>query len=491
MFQLSFLLLLWLPFIAPTTFYVINDIHYDPNYKSSLPPSSNLCRGISHPVKNTHYEEFPNLKANPLKDSSFKPSIFGQFGCDSSLKLMEIMLDQLKKQDPNPDIIYLPGDFVAHGYAQDKTLIVSNKTYNILLDVHSNISQQIKIRFPNALIIPSLGNNDHEFHDQVPDLKQKYSFYNFLFDTWFEDHIPNSKLTNLAEIRSTFLDGGFYRVDFSDELSIFSMNTVYFTKGNDDTTDPAAAMNQMNWLRAHLASIKTNEPNRKAIITYHVLPGYKYNGGASKLWDESYVVEFDDILQEYNSVILTVVTAHTHSHSIRAYKQESKQGLFEKKPSYGPTIVCPSITPIYLNNPGFTSIEIGSESEIYKLKSVKFSYLNLEKLNTQINPEKITNFSSFFFDIIVEKEYGLADFSSESIGSFISNLKDNDDLLKKFLVFSLGFPLEVPYKNDTLGIFQAMGLMNQKNGVWQFDSNERKMLICTLKHLKQADYEAC
>ena len=491
MFKLSFLILLSLPFLTPISFYVLNDIHYDPNYNSLIPPSSNLCRGPSYAPVTSHFEEFPLLKTNPLLISELKPSIFGQFGCDSPAKLLEIMLDELLLKDPNPDIIYLPGDFVGHGYSQDKTSSFSNGTYNILLDILYNVSQEIKIRFPKALIIPSVGNNDPEFHYQVPDLEEKYSFYNFLYDTWFQDHIPNSQLKNLAEIQSTFIEGGFYRVDFSDELSIFAMNTVYFSKKNDETNDPGAAMDQIEWLKAQLANIKSNEPNRKAIITYHIIPGYKYDGSAARMWNDSYVVEFDGILQEYSDIILTVVAAHTHANSLRAYKQETTQGFLGEKPSYGPTIVCPSITPIYLNNPGFTYIGIGSESQNYKLESVKFSYLNLEKLNTEENPEKITDFSPFFFDIIVEKEYGLTDYSASSIGDFIADLKVNDDLMKKFLVFSLGFPLEEPYGDEALGVYQAMGLVSQSSGTWEFVSKERKQFICILKHMKQADYQAC
>lgn len=486
------ILLVLLPLISCTSFYVLNDIHFDPNYNANLTPNDNLCRGNTSQINfDAIYEEFPILKTSHHLYENQNSSEFGQFGCDSPYQLVTIMLDQVLKNDASPDIIYLPGDFVGHGYSQDPTSTTSNQTYNVLLDILYNISQEIKIRFPDTLIVPAVGNNDPEFHYQVPDTQDKIDYYEFLFQTWFIDHVPNSKLPNLDEIKSTFLDGGYYRADFSDELSVFSLNTLYFSKKNSEDNDPQTAEDQLNWLKTQLTNIKNNEPQRKVIITYHILPGYKYNGSGARMWNDSYVVEFDSIVQQFNDILVTIVAAHTHSNSLRSYKLETSSGFLGTKPSYGTTIVCPSVTPIYLNNPGFTLIDLENASDSYAIESVKFTYLNLQKLNQDVQTKKIEDFSGYFFDILVEKEYSLSDYSSDSLGNFIGNLKDDDDLFLKFLIYSLGFPLEQPYYDQALNVYQAMGLVSSSSGSWDIVKSERGQFICILKHMKQDDYQAC
>ena len=497
MLKTTLFIVLLLPFISSVSFYVLNDIHFDPFYDPSLPPSDNLCRGNSSLIDGSKsYDEFPLLKNHPELLAGLAASEYGQYGCDSPHQLIQVMLDQVKAKDPNPDIIYLPGDFVGHGYSQDPTSAFSNSTYNVLLDILYNVSQEIKIRFPNTLIIPAVGNNDPEFHYQVPDATDKTSYYSFLYDTWFLDHLPNSKLANLEEIKATFLDGGYYRVDYDDQLSIFSLNTVYFSKKNDEDLDPTAANTQLAWLSAQLKSIRSNEPNRKAIITYHILPGYKYNGGAAHMWNETFAITYDGLLQDYDDIIIGIVTAHTHANSIRAAKLEtsttSKFLGSSKKPSYGSTIVCPSVTPIYLNNPGFTLIGIEQTNSFYAVNTVEFTYLNLEKLNqAALKTPKISDFSGYFFDILVAQEYGLADFSATSIGDFITQLKTDDDLFKKFLIYSNGYPLEEPYSDEALNIYAQMGLVTQSGSDWSIVASERQQYICILKHIKQDDYKSC
>jgi len=493
-------LIAFLVSISCTSFYVLNDIHYDPFYSPNLTPLPNMCRpDIQDPSILSHLiDEFPLFNTSTHLFHGNKGSIYGQFGCDSPYELIKVMLDEVLEKNSQPDIIYLPGDFVGHGYSQDAGGNFSNQTYEVLLNILYNVSAELKIRFPNTLIIPAVGNNDPEFHYQVPDVEEKYSYYDFLFETWFLDHEPNSKLSNLNQIKSTFLDGGYYRVDYSDSLSIFSLNTVYFSKKNDNTNDPGTALNQMNWLSSHLADIKANDPNRKVIITYHIIPGYKYNGSGARMWNDTYAVQFDQLVQDYNDIIVTVVAAHVHSNSLRAYKLETSTKSKSRflslttKPSYGPTIVCPSVTPIYLNNPGFTLIDIEEESNGPVVENVVFTYLNLDLLNNDSKLHRVKDLSPYFFDILVKSEYGLADFSAESIGDLIIRMKTDDNLVLKYLAYSLGFQLEEPYYDQALNVYAEMGLVTGGNGTaWSLDSSERDQFICTLKHIKQDDYKSC
>ncbi len=82
--------------------------------------------------------------------------------------------------------------------------------------------------FPDTVLIISLGNNDYKYHYQTPSELYKQDYYSFLFDQYFLQHPKNSKLPELETIKKTFMKGGYFRVDISDNLSVLSMNTLMY-----------------------------------------------------------------------------------------------------------------------------------------------------------------------------------------------------------------------------------------------------------------------
>ena len=79
--------------------------------------------------------------------------------------------------------------------------------------MHKNFSILAAQYLPNAILLPNFGNNDFKFHYQAPTMADKKEFFETIFDYWFLQHPTNSKLLNLNLIKSTFLMGGFYRVN--------------------------------------------------------------------------------------------------------------------------------------------------------------------------------------------------------------------------------------------------------------------------------------
>lgn len=77
------------------------------------------------------------------------------------------------------------------------------------------------------MIVPTIGNNDYWFHDQSPYESDKAEYFGFLYEQWF----PESK--GSESIKETFLYGGYYRVDYTDNLSILALNTMYYNDAND------------------------------------------------------------------------------------------------------------------------------------------------------------------------------------------------------------------------------------------------------------------
>lgn len=483
---------------APLSLLVITDIHLNPLYDGSYDSSTNCMSG---PLATSKSEFTTILSKSNSPSSSF--SSYSKYGCDPSEKLITIVLDEVQRRNPNPDIILLAGDFIAHGFSQNPTKKFNNQTFNELIDIHRQAMKIIRGRFGNSLIIPSVGNNDNELHYEVPGVKEKGRWYDFLYELWFEESQSELIQQNLGLIKETFFNGGYYRIDINGQLSVVALNTLYFSKKNYAENDPVAANNQLDWLTSVLEDIKHNEPLRKVIFTCHIQPGYKYEGSATREWNETFIKKFNSILLNYDEQIVGGICSHTHLSSVRSFKsvtslEASLKNMKKNKvalkvgnaKNYGATLISPSITTIDLSNPGVSFVGIDIKTERYVFKNMKYLYLNLEKLNNDPNSEKITNFTPFFFDIDFNSQFSLNDLSASNLDTFIKNLSNDDDLLRSYLATTVGYPNEEPYFSKAMNIFAAFGLIKDVSTL-KVDSSEKQQYLCILKNMAQQDYLDC
>lgn len=91
------------------------------------------------------------------------------------------------------------------------------------------------------MIVPSFGNNDPKYHYLGLNNDDKEEYYSALYHAWFETIPKNSKLPNLKDIKQSFMNGGYYRVDIDSKLTILSTNTLYWNKKNDPTNQGTIA----------------------------------------------------------------------------------------------------------------------------------------------------------------------------------------------------------------------------------------------------------
>ena len=139
------------------------------------------------------------------------------------------------------------------------------------MDLHEDVGDLLAKYLPNTLIIPSYGNNDWLFHYQYPDGDHKSDFLSKMYKNWFLKQPKASKNPDLEKWSETFMEGGYYMVNFTDNFSILSLNTLMFNTNllaiNDKGFD---ANKQLDWLENHLNS---SAPNHRFVLTYHIYPG--------------------------------------------------------------------------------------------------------------------------------------------------------------------------------------------------------------------------
>jgi Calcineurin-like phosphoesterase len=500
MYYFFYVFLLLLPLslsVTPLSVLVLTDIHLNPQYDGNFDYTTNC---MANPIFYDFSTQNAQLK---IESSANGYSSYSKYGCDPSERLISIVLDEAKKRNGNPDIVLVAGDFIGHGFSQDLDQKFNNQTFTELIQIHQKTMSLIRERFGNSLIIPSVGNNDNEFHYEVPLENEKGKWYDFLYGLWFEESQSLAIQQNLASIKETFINGGYYKVDVNEQLSVIALNTLYYSKKNDEDNDPVAANLQFEWLQNVLEEIKNNQPLKKILITFHIQPGYKYEGSGTREWNDTYVQTFNDILLKYDNQIIGTVCSHTHLSSIRSFKAKSSMQLIKKSlknknfffstenaKNYGASLISPSITTIDYSNPGVSFINIDIKTQRYVFKNLKYLFLNLDKLNKNPDSEQITDFSPFFYDIDLNAQFGLTDLSAKSIDDFTQNLTNDDDLFKNYLATTVGYPLEEPYFTNSMKIFADFGLIKDISSL-KVDSSERQQYICIMTNMVQQDYLDC
>jgi len=58
-------------------------------------------------------------------------------------------------------------------------------------------------------------------------------FYGDLYDILFKNVSANMKASNIEEIHTTFMNGGYYRFDLDSEVSVLSVNSIVINNENN------------------------------------------------------------------------------------------------------------------------------------------------------------------------------------------------------------------------------------------------------------------
>jgi hypothetical protein len=97
----------------------------------------------------------------------------------------------------------------------------------------------------------TFGNNDAYVHDSAIFQEDKQAYYSFLYNLWFQNHPANRRFAT-PELQRTFMDGGYYRVNFDANVSILAYNSMESSSDQDKTQIGPEKQNAFNWLNSAL-----------------------------------------------------------------------------------------------------------------------------------------------------------------------------------------------------------------------------------------------
>jgi hypothetical protein len=271
----------------------VTDPHIDPFYTAGAPTSNCYCRAHKKcPARPS--------SASCQAGGSGGAGIFGdaEADCETPQNLLTSSLAYASEMKPAVPIVLFTGDFCAYmletpcnNSAQGVT--PGSSRYG-LLECITDAYNSVKAAFPNALVLPSLGNHDTVVLEYAPG-KSAAAFasseaMNWLYapvaDLWAQpqsigcSNNPKRKdLFSCAEANRTLLLGGYYATRLSlgtMHVTVLSLNTNYWSLDSNpalaDTKGEAYLLGQgmFDWAESQLAQAAVR--GDKAIILGHIPP---------------------------------------------------------------------------------------------------------------------------------------------------------------------------------------------------------------------------
>jgi len=318
-------------------------------------------------------KHFVTLTDTHLNVSNGHIGIFGMRGQDSTIKLLENTLYNARALNPSLSAFFYLGDSAVHSWAGD--FIGGPLSDSQVLDiVDVSLSTLQKYFSPNDFeyggIFTLFGNNDYapdyaSGKNELELLSYTDSLVNRINAT---NHFKTEAVVALKQLSC-------YEAIITPKLSAIVINTVFYSplySENASVTDP---FGQFNCMARTLSQLK--ERGAKVYVVGHIPPACSSFDGNPQ-WHEVYISQYVRLIAEFKDIIVAQLYGHTHRNEYRITKPGD-----ERCDDCPPMIIFGGISPIFGNNPTFSSWNVNVSSGI--ILGIKAFYAQLEPNLNELN----------------------------------------------------------------------------------------------------------
>ncbi|XP_076008710.1 acid sphingomyelinase-like phosphodiesterase 3b [Genypterus blacodes] len=369
-------------------FWHITDLHLDPSYNVNNDPQSVCESSGKRPATNA--------------------GKFGDYACDSPWDLIHSCLYAMKDILADPDFIVWTGDDTPH---------VPDLGEKKVVDIIRNLTQSIKLVFPNTTVYSALGNHDYHPKSQLPATQNP--IYDQIAELWRDWLDPESL--------KTFKKGGYYTEKLLNQtgLRMLVLNTnLYYDQNNEtkDLEDPAEQFAWIDWVLTKAANNK-----EKVYIIGHVPPGFFEKKRGKPWFTPKFNAKYLELIQKHHSVIHGQFFGHHHTDSFRMF--------YDSGFPISVMFLSPGVTPWKTtlpgvqdgaNNPGIRVFEYDTKTLL--VKDVVTYYLNL----TQANVAK----PLWEEEYRLTESFGVQDACVASMHQVLERMTNNTHYLQKYYEFN-------------------------------------------------------
>lgn len=265
------------------------------------------------------------------------------YGKDTNWALLDQTVSAMRAADPNPQVVILSGDFLAHRFPSDVKLAETTM---------ARIARTFNAAFPRAQFVIVPGNNDDPCGDYRTTPGGPYFAY--LAHLW----APMVNRNGAApQFERDFAQYGWYSARLPGNARALAIDSVYWSIvyrrcGNEH---PDAPHRELAWLSQSLQSLPSKD---RAIVVMHIPPGVDpmstmltHRLLVVPFWQEDKAAAFVRILSANSSRIAFAQAGHSHRDDFRIFGNV-------------PMLLAPSVSPVYRNNPAFLRLDVGADGTL-------------------------------------------------------------------------------------------------------------------------------
>ena len=388
---------------------------------------------------------------------------------DTNFALLQSALAAIKKQVPNPDVIFISGDFLVHDFQLLFNAFVTNPTPAAYAAFVAKTEQYLAMKltetYPNAQILPTLGD-----WDTASGTTDTYADPNFLASFASSWNAAVNKNGSAPNFQTTFSSGGYYSATFPINPKGRLLGLYTQPWANECTNGCAPDGGnlgpvELQWLTAQLADARSQ--GQKVWLLGHIPAGIDANTTAGNMadagscaaavtpfWSANYSNQLYALFTEYRDVLAFGIFAHEHYDDFREIKDASGNLILGIK-------LPPSITPLH-NNPAFMQFTYDPSNGV--ITDTTTWYLN--NLASTPNATTATWAQLYTFD----STYGQTAFNAAGISGTIQQITTQTGAQATYTNF---YPILYPAGDPSGGLNPFL--------IW----------ACALDNVTVADYTAC
>jgi hypothetical protein len=156
----------------------------------------------------------------------------------------------------------------------------------------------------------------------------------------------------------------------------------------------------------------------------HIPPGMWYYARDEQFWKNESMDDFLELLTRYQDKIFIVLGAHVHSGEVRA-----PQSFLNKDLTNITIMMTPGVAPIFNNNPGYTIIDLDSETQT--IKHLYWRFFQLQEYFVL----RLDNFIS----VNPHEAFGINLNKASTVLAYANRLKYDKNQYAEYLLTKMGF----------------------------------------------------
>ncbi len=275
-------------------------------------------------------------------------------GFDTNPPLLASALAEMRRVDPNPPVVVLGGDFVAHHIDQAQ-----------VVPTIVQLAQTFDRAFPHAQFVIALGNNDSPCGDY--GVSRDSPFLHAVAQAWEPLVNRGGAAPGFAQ---TFAHDGFYtaRLPLPHTTAVVVNDAGWSPLGHTCEAGSDVAHEMVADLDRALAA----RPGERHWILMHVPPGIDafstvqivHRLAIVPLLAPGFRAQFERAVAQPAHDVTLVLAAHIHRFAYRI--------LGAHGPHPVPLLSIPAISPVYGTRPSFVTVEVGSDGTLGNIEEHAF-----------------------------------------------------------------------------------------------------------------------